>query len=105
VSYTLHPGAEQDIADALDFYASQAGPLVARRFLDEFERVAALLVEFPGIGTPGARGAAHVSASGFSVFGGLSLCAGGTPYRGRPPPAQEAGLRWFPPVNADRRGW
>jgi toxin ParE1/3/4 len=56
VSYTLHPGAEQDIADALDFYASQAGPLVARRFLDEFERVAALLVEFPGIGTPGAWG-------------------------------------------------
>jgi toxin ParE1/3/4 len=33
VSYTLHPGAEQDITDAL-----------------------ALLVEFPGIGTPGTRG-------------------------------------------------
>ncbi len=45
MTYSLHPGAEQDIADALDFYAKQAGPLVARRFLNEFERVATLLVE------------------------------------------------------------
>ena len=51
MTYSLHPGAEQDIADALDFYAEQAGSLVARRFLSEFERVAQLLLEHPGLGT------------------------------------------------------
>jgi hypothetical protein len=35
MTYSLHPGAEQDIADALDFYAEQAGTLVAERFLNE----------------------------------------------------------------------
>jgi plasmid stabilization system protein ParE len=44
VTWSLHPGAEQDIADALDFYTEQAGPLVARRFFNEFERVANLSV-------------------------------------------------------------
>ena len=33
MNYTLHPGAEHDIADALDFYREQAGPVVAERFL------------------------------------------------------------------------
>lgn len=36
MTYSLHPGAEQDIADALDFYAEQAGTVVAARFLAEF---------------------------------------------------------------------
>lgn len=56
MTYSLHPAAEQDIADALDFDAQQAGLLLARRFLDEFERVANLLVEHPGFGTPTTRG-------------------------------------------------
>jgi toxin ParE1/3/4 len=56
VTYSLHPGAEQDIADALTFYAEQAGPLVARRFFNEFERVANLLTEYPDLGTPTTRG-------------------------------------------------
>ena len=56
MTWSLHPGAEQDIADALDFYTEQAGPLVARRFFNEFERVANLLVEYPGLGTPTTRG-------------------------------------------------
>ena len=56
MTYTLHPGAEQDIADALDFYSEQAGQVVARRFFSEFERVASLLVEHPGLGTPTKRG-------------------------------------------------
>ena len=47
MSYSLHPDAEREIADALDFYADEAVPLVAQRFLGEFERVAALLVERP----------------------------------------------------------
>jgi plasmid stabilization system protein ParE len=56
VTFSLHPGAELDIADALDFYTEQAASFVARRFLSEFERVANLLVENPGFGTPTTRG-------------------------------------------------
>jgi plasmid stabilization system protein ParE len=55
VHYWLHPEAEQDIADALDFYATHAGLSVARRFLGEFERVANLLLEHPGLGTPSTK--------------------------------------------------
>jgi len=56
MTYSLHPGAEHDVADALDFYSEQAGPAVAKRFLEEFERVAKLLVEHPSLGTPTTRG-------------------------------------------------
>jgi plasmid stabilization system protein ParE len=56
LSYSLHTDAERDIADALAFYRQQAGLAVATKFLDEFERVAALLVEFPAIGTLTTKG-------------------------------------------------
>jgi plasmid stabilization system protein ParE len=56
VTYSLHPGAEQDLADALDFYIERTGLLVARRFLDEFLRVAELLTLNPGLGTPTTKG-------------------------------------------------
>jgi len=56
MTYSLHPGAEQDVDDALNFYNEQAGPVIATRFLAEFERVANLLVEHPGLGTPTTRG-------------------------------------------------
>jgi len=56
VTYTLHPAAEQDVADALDFHLDTAGFAVADRYLKEFRRVIALLVEFPQIGTPAAQG-------------------------------------------------
>ena len=52
MTYSLHPGAQHDVADAMDFYSEHAGPVVAARFLEEFERVAKLLVEHPGLGTP-----------------------------------------------------
>lgn len=56
MTYSLHPGAEHDIAKALDFYSEQAGAVVAEHFLAEFERVAKLLVEYPDLGTPTTRG-------------------------------------------------
>lgn len=56
MSYTLHPGAEQDVANALDFYSEQAGLVVAERFLEEFERVVTLLLEYPDLGTPTTKG-------------------------------------------------
>jgi plasmid stabilization system protein ParE len=39
VSYSLHRGAEQDLTEAFRFYRREAGDGLARRFLDEFERV------------------------------------------------------------------
>lgn len=56
MTYSLHPGAEHDIANALDFYSEQAGTVIAERFLEEFERVAKLLVERPSLGTPTTKG-------------------------------------------------
>lgn len=56
MSYTLHAGAEQDLARTLDFYRQQAGIVVATRFLDEFERAAGLIVRHPGLGTPAGQG-------------------------------------------------
>ena len=37
MTYALHPGAEQDIEDALDFYSERAGSVVAARFLEELK--------------------------------------------------------------------
>lgn len=50
--YSLHKGAELDLLEAASFYRREGGARLADRFLNEFERVAQLLVEFPGIGTP-----------------------------------------------------
>lgn len=54
--YTLHPGAEQDIAHALDFYREQAGLVVAERFLEEFEHATKLLLEHPDLGMLSTKG-------------------------------------------------
>jgi len=56
VSRSIHRLAAEDLAEAVRFYKKEAGTGVARRFLNEFERVAKLLEEFPGIGTPTADG-------------------------------------------------
>ena len=56
MTYSLHPGAENDIANAMDFYSEHAGPVVAERFLEEFDRVAKLLVKHSGLGIPTTRG-------------------------------------------------
>lgn len=52
MTWSLHPGAERDISEILRFYVEHAGPVVAGRFLVEFQRVADILVEHPGFGTP-----------------------------------------------------
>jgi plasmid stabilization system protein ParE len=70
MTYSLHPGAENDIANALDFYREQAGLVVAERSLEEFERVAKLLVEYPVIGTPTTRGRRIFPLKAFPYAGG-----------------------------------
>lgn len=52
MSHSLHRGAEQDLTEAFRFYRREGGNGLANRFLNEFERVVALLEEFPEIGTP-----------------------------------------------------
>jgi plasmid stabilization system protein ParE len=56
VTRSVHRLAEDDLAEAFRFYKREAGPGVARRFLDEFERMVALLETLPGIGTPTSEG-------------------------------------------------
>ena len=53
---TLHPAAQRDIEDAAEFYERQGSPALAARFVAEFKRLTALLVEHPGIGSPRTRG-------------------------------------------------
>lgn len=61
----LHPGAEQDIAEAAAFYESEASPALAGRFVAEFERVARLLLLNPDLGTPRSRGRRGFPTAGF----------------------------------------
>lgn len=65
MSYSLHRGAEQDLTEALRFYRREAGIGLARRFLDEFERVIKLLEEFPDIGKPTAEDRRSLPLTGF----------------------------------------
>jgi plasmid stabilization system protein ParE len=55
LSFSLHQGAERDLAQAVQFYRREAGRGVAVRFLDEFDRVANLLVASPELGIPTAE--------------------------------------------------
>lgn len=52
MNLSFHPQAATDLADIVAFYKKEANAQVASRFLDEFERVARLLAENPGFGTP-----------------------------------------------------
>lgn len=52
MSYTLHPGADLDLDEACRRYRKNASGGVVVRFLDEFDRVARLLAQDPGLGTP-----------------------------------------------------
>ena len=56
MTYDLHPRVEQDLKEAADHLAKHASARTVTRFFSEFERVASLLVEYPGIGTPMSRG-------------------------------------------------
>ena len=62
---TLHPGAEQDIQEAAEFYEREGSPVLAARFVAEFKRLLNLLIEQPGIGSPRAKGKRGFSMSVF----------------------------------------
>lgn len=56
MSVVVHPAAEQDVIDAAEFYRREASPALAARFVAEFRRVCALLLEQPALGSPRAQG-------------------------------------------------
>jgi plasmid stabilization system protein ParE len=49
--YKLHPGAAGDVAEAARFYRREGGSALAARFMNEFDRVAKMLVSNPGLGS------------------------------------------------------
>ena len=53
---TLHPGAEKDIEEAAAFYEREGSAILAARFVAEFKRLAGLVVQQPGIGSPRSKG-------------------------------------------------
>ena len=52
MTYSLHRGAADDVAEAARFYRREGGRALAARFVNEFERVAKLVSKSPGLGTP-----------------------------------------------------
>lgn len=52
MSYWLHPEAEAELGDAAVYYAEHANRSIAEAFLEEFERVIALLGGNQQLGTP-----------------------------------------------------
>ena len=56
MNYTIHPAVEMDIAETAEHLELHASAKTAARFVTEFERVANLLAEHPGLGTPMSRG-------------------------------------------------
>ena len=54
--YSFHPGVEKDISDAAEHLELHGSAKTAARFVAEFERVANLLVQVPGLGTPMSKG-------------------------------------------------
>ena len=53
---SIHPAAERDIEEAAEFYERVASAALAARFIVEFKAVAALLVQYPDIGSPRSAG-------------------------------------------------
>ena len=60
---SLHPAAENDIAEAAEFYERTGSLALAAKFIAEFKRVSQLLLEVPGIGSARSHG-----RQGFSIF-------------------------------------
>lgn len=56
MNYWLHPGAQQDLREAAEFYRQQAGAALSQAFLAELEHAAGLLLNHPHLGAIWRRG-------------------------------------------------
>ena len=52
MNYSLHPEASQDLDDAAAYYQKQAGNILSRVFLNEFEHAVDQLLRHPLLGAP-----------------------------------------------------
>ncbi|MGH8699592.1 MAG: type II toxin-antitoxin system RelE/ParE family toxin [Burkholderiales bacterium] len=50
MNYWLHPGAQEDLREAAEFYREQAGTALSQSFLAEFEHSVGLLLQYPRLG-------------------------------------------------------
>jgi len=94
----LQRRAELDLAEAARFFRREGGRAVAARFLDEFERVAEVLVEHPGIGTGGIRARVCRAAVWLGIELDQSANAGGGPRISR---ASSRASAWVLPTNEE----
>ena len=62
---SIHRFAAGDLLEATRFYKREVGPGLARRFVNEFERIVKLLEAFPGIGTPSSEGRQSIPLTDF----------------------------------------
>ncbi len=65
MSRSIHRAAQDDLTTAFAFYRREGGKGVAGRFLDEFERVVALLEKFHEMGSPTSDGRRSYRLTGF----------------------------------------
>ena len=49
---SIHADAYEDLREGAAFYRKRSNSALARRFLNEFDRTVAFLLEFPGAGAP-----------------------------------------------------
>ncbi len=50
MNYWLHPGAQDDLRDAAEFYRENGGTALAQSYLAEFEHSVGLLLQYPRLG-------------------------------------------------------
>ena len=50
MKYGLHPGAENDLRDAAEFYRKHADTSLSQALFTEFEHAVSLLLQHPGLG-------------------------------------------------------
>ena len=50
MNYWLHPGAQEDLREAAEFYREKAGAALSQSLLVEFEHSVGLLLQHPGLG-------------------------------------------------------
>ena len=65
MKYVLHPGAEDDLREAAEFYREHAGSLLWQSFLAEFGISADTLLEHPMLGAPWKRGSRRLLLASF----------------------------------------
>lgn len=95
MTYTLHPGAEHDVANALYFYSEHAGPVVAGRYSRRVRARRQVLGWTPRHWHPNNERAKNFPTQSLPVLGRISNSGKQYTNLDRAPSAPEAELRWW----------